>query len=572
MNAPLRTLKSVMSFRTLNPRALAPVVLMTVIAALPARAALVISSAQTSNVTCSGGVCVSTAANAVLNASQLMTMLAAANVTVQSESKARDIVFNAELSWTSTAALTLDSFRSIRVNRNVTDGGTNIFNIAWNGGGSQGGVFSFASAAHLTFWDLHSMLTINGHAYTLVSCVSSLAQAASGNPSGRFALAASCDAGPDGVYSVAPVSQPFAGAFEGFKNSIANLRIADLSGSHDVGLFADFDNTAAVENLRLTKLSVRGGNGVSVGGLVGNATSAPISGVTVAGTVGGGVSSFVGGLAGRARNVTSSTSAGTVTGGDDAEVGGLLGQSSGGLSLSSSSATVAAGNTVNMSASAGGLVGYAVGASVTSSFATGKISVGDAPAGNAGFAGGLVGSDDEAELQTSYATGAVKGGANSVLGGLDGNAFGSIDQCFALGSIKGRAGAVVGGLVGHNSAPVSNSFALGKVKSGQGSTVGGFVGQNSNVLTSDYSAGHVKGAVAGGFAGYDQGSSASSYWDTTTSGSAKGTGTCASTCQVTGLTDAELKSALPAGFDTSIWGIDAAINGGLPYLLAVSPP
>ena len=39
----------------------------------------------------------------------------------------------------------------------------------------------------------------------------------------------------------------------------------------------------------------------------------------------------------------------------------------------------------------------------------------------------------------------------------------------------------------------------------------------------------------------------------------------------TGLTDAALKSALPAGFDPAIWGQSATINNGYPYLLD-NPP
>jgi hypothetical protein len=40
---------------------------------------------------------------------------------------------------------------------------------------------------------------------------------------------------------------------------------------------------------------------------------------------------------------------------------------------------------------------------------------------------------------------------------------------------------------------------------------------------------------------------------------------------VTGLTTEQLQSGLPEGFDPSIWGESADINGGLPYLLA-NPP
>lgn len=43
------------------------------------------------------------------------------------------------------------------------------------------------------------------------------------------------------------------------------------------------------------------------------------------------------------------------------------------------------------------------------------------------------------------------------------------------------------------------------------------------------------------------------------------------TSGVAGLTTEQLQSGLPAGFDPSIWGEDAKINHGLPYLLA-NPP
>jgi hypothetical protein len=40
---------------------------------------------------------------------------------------------------------------------------------------------------------------------------------------------------------------------------------------------------------------------------------------------------------------------------------------------------------------------------------------------------------------------------------------------------------------------------------------------------------------------------------------------------ITGVTDAQLKSGLPEGFDPKIWGSDPKINNGYPYLLA-NPP
>ena len=41
---------------------------------------------------------------------------------------------------------------------------------------------------------------------------------------------------------------------------------------------------------------------------------------------------------------------------------------------------------------------------------------------------------------------------------------------------------------------------------------------------------------------------------------------------LTGLTDAQLKSGLPAGFDPAVWGQSAGINNGYPYLLSNPPP
>jgi hypothetical protein len=40
---------------------------------------------------------------------------------------------------------------------------------------------------------------------------------------------------------------------------------------------------------------------------------------------------------------------------------------------------------------------------------------------------------------------------------------------------------------------------------------------------------------------------------------------------LTGLTDAQLKSGLPPGFDPKIWGQSPSINNGYPYLLS-NPP
>ncbi|HEY1637039.1 MAG TPA: hypothetical protein VGF62_00835, partial [Rhizomicrobium sp.] len=72
----------------------------------------------------------------------------------------------------------------------------------------------------------------------------------------------------------------------------------------------------------------------------------------------------------------------------------------------------------------------------------------------------------------------------------------------------------------------------------------------------------------------DAGSITSSYWDLDkgVGDPSKGAGNRSNDIGITGLTDAQLKLALPAGFDPTIWGEKKTINNGYPYLLANPPP
>ena len=81
----------------------------------------------------------------------------------------------------------------------------------------------------------------------------------------------------------------------------------------------------------------------------------------------------------------------------------------------------------------------------------------------------------------------------------------------------------------------------------------------------------------GGLIGYDYvspGDLSSTYWDTTTSGitnASQGAGFPANDPGIKAKTTTQLKSALPNGFSSAIWGESAPINGGLPYLLSLPP-
>jgi hypothetical protein len=193
----------------------------------------------------------------------------------------------------------------------------------------------------------------------------------------------------------------------------------------------------------------------------------------------------------------------------------------------------------------------------------------------------------------SYATGAVTTGNScgtycvSNAGGLvGGTSFGSIQQPYATGAVSAGYNAHDGGLVGElTDASVDSSYSSGPVQAGTTSEAGGLVGYRSfgqgygAPITASYSMGAVSGDIAGGLIGYDQLSSAGSlsfdYWDLDTSGisdPSRGAGNVANDPGITGLSDAQLKSGLPSGFDPSIWAENPSINGGLPYLLANPPP
>ena len=174
-------------------------------------------------------------------------------------------------------------------------------------------------------------------------------------------------------------------------------------------------------------------------------------------------------------------------------------------------------------------------------------------------------------------------------GGLVAYNAGLISQSYATGRVKTWLGLETdaGGLVGYNEAgdgQILNSYTLGTVHDGQGNCCefGGLVGENGDgaTITGAYAAGRIsKNAQShgGGLVGDDgsmPGSIANGYWDLDKgiSNPAQGAGNIPNDPGITGLSDAQLKSRLPAGFDPGIWGQNSKINDGYPYLLANPPP
>jgi len=508
-----------------------------------ANAAVEISTRPTANMTCSGGVCTPTAKKAVLNVSDLTGMLASGDVTIRSDAPSKDIEIDAALSWTSTQRLTLDSYQSIAFNKPVVVAGTGALTITTNDGG-LGGDFGFAEKAPVKFWDLSSSLIINGHNYSLVDNLNTLALDIRRNGSGYYALAKSINR-QNHVYAKSPIKGGFGGVFEGLGNTISNLHIVDDQDKDDVALFSEAVFPAVIRDIGLISVNFSGANNQIVGSLVGELYGiSTIKNVYATGRILGGNGSFIGGLVGKDvfSGISNSHAAVDVSGGDGA----------------------AGGN--DGTTAVGGLVGYYAGDSdggeITQSYSTGTVS-----GGNNALVGGLVGYDNGAclpfvcRIVQSYATGAVSGGESASIGGLVGeNAGAWIINSYATGAVTGTDDAKAGGLIGWNtdgddggpvSPTVSYSYSTGAVMAGSGSQIGGLIGND----TADTE-------------------NTSIFWDLDTSGigdPSQGAGNIANDPGITGLSDAQLKAGLPPGFDKKVWKQSATLNNGYPYLID-NPP
>ena len=337
-------------------------------------------------------------------------------------------------------------------------------------------------------------------------------------------------------------SNAYQGTFNGQGHTISGLTINQPSSSY-AGLFGDTGNSATVENVNLTNVSVTGS--AYAGGLVG-VNDATITSCTSSGTVTGDV--YVGGLLGiNAGAVTGSSSAGTVIGNaNSTAVGGLVGEAQfGSISNSTSSATVTVGSG---SDDTGGLVGLNL-APVTNCSTTGSVTGDEVVGGLVGWnesgtitgsgssstlngsldVGGLVGTNS-GSISTSFATGSVDG--SSVAGGLVGwNDAGTITTSYATGPVTGLT--QIGGFAGTNEGSIANCSSIGAVNApGFSDQVGGFVGwDDSGTITDSYTTGTItttsgEASEVGGLVGADSsGTYINAFWDSSTAGVTLGVGT-----------------------------------------------
>ncbi len=569
------------------------------VATVPAQGLVSISAGPTKNMNCSGGVCTATALHAVLNVSDLTNMLASGNLRVVSGAQAMDIDVFAAFSWVSGKRLTLDANRSIAFMRPVTVAGAGSLTLLINDGG-RGGDYTFTGNGSVAFWDLNSSLMINGTAFTLVGDIATLSQDILDNPSGHYALAQSFSS--VGTYTNSPVQRPFTGTFEGLGNSITGLRISGLNADQDLGLFLTLGAGGVIRDLTFLRANVGGissgnvgaiaahsfgtiqnsqvgghifgQNAANLGGLVGfNDTGSAIIGSTVSAKVvnQNTGSTNNGGLAGRSDGmVRSSLVTGMVKARCCSTLGGLIGYntSHGNVSLSHATGPVRGYNTPNV----GGLIGRNDG-TIAASFASGYVTGGVESGGLVGFNTGTV--------SASHASGSVKPNYNygSAAGGLVAQNSGLIRTSYATGPVTSFGPVGLGGLVGGNTGQLKDCYATGAITTAHYGTDGGLVAGNQGTIVRVYSTGLLSvggDTFAGGLIGVDQSyqSISAAYWDLDTSGIShldQGAGSPPNDPGITGLSDAQLKSALPAGFASNVWGQSAGINNGYPYLLQ-NPP
>jgi filamentous hemagglutinin family protein len=536
-----------------------------------------------------------------------------------------DIIVTSALSWDTTAKLTLDAYHSVIIDASVSATKKGTLTVLTDDGGT-GGILQF-NGGNVTFANLNSKLTINGASYILVSGLPGYLADIAKEGFQNYALAASYTA--SGTYHAAAIAYLQQGIFEGLGNTISNLKIVDTSTSDAVGLFGTSSDTAVIRDLNLTNVSIRSasvGNAENpgfvgvIGGLIGQ-NNGILYGDYVSGTITAtGDNADVGGLAGMNVGTIDESHTDITIKGDWSNaatsngglVGGLVGISeaqNGAVTDPISNSSAVVDITVNAGALAGGLIG-SNDSPITDSYATGTLHGN----GASSVLGGLVGSEsgEYGGIMDSYAAVKVGGGADVRAGGLVGysgqSGEYSIEQSYATGSVSGGIGSFVGGLIGYdNGISISDSYATGAVTALGSSSAGGFAGENDVSLANCYATGNVKagtdsnaggltglndatrigvddsystgrvtastGSLVGGLIGWDMTDTTTmnSYWDKTTSRISQGAGNTSGDPGITGLTTVQFQSGLPTGFSSSIWGENASINGGLPYLLSLPP-
>ena len=323
----------------------------------------------------------------------------------------------------------------------------------------------------------------------------------------------------------------YTGTFNGLGHTISNLSINRTSTDY-IGLFGEISSSAAISNVGLVGGSLQGNN--YVGGLVANNNGGTVSYSYVKGNVTiTGNDPKVGGLVGINSGTVRNSyiqSTGSVTGGT--EVGGLVGENWATINLSYSLVTVNGNNRV------GGLVGV--------NYSTGTI-------------------------DKSYSNSVVNDqGQQNLVGGLVGLNYGSISNSYATGDLPFFSGvSSVGGLVGGNYGPISNSYATGSVNGS--SYIGGLIGTNGGTVSNSFYNSDINPTLNGIGNNSGNGVAVPDVVGTVWGMSSAAMQTQTNFTNATGTNPDHTNNGqnAPSWNFTNIWGVNPAINQGLPYFISL---
>ncbi len=239
----------------------------------------------------------------------------------------------------------------------------------------------------------------------------------------------------------------FKGDFDGKGYSIKNLKIMDCQNYS--GLFGHVAG-GTYRNVALDVLITGTSSRSYVGGFIGVAESASVSGVSVSGDVIAG--SKVGGIIGEARygctisNVSNTALVEGQSTSSGSNVGGIVGSMSGtGSSMNSLSYATNSGSISSSGGAVGGIVGYGPGridncknsGKVTSTYAMSSTYSTTAVGGVVGYL-----SNSDSRLSNSYNTGAVKATQGAAAGGIVGELHNSsydevtVEKCYNAGTVE----------------------------------------------------------------------------------------------------------------------------------------
>lgn len=231
-----------------------------------------------------------------------------------------------------------------------------------------------------------------------------------------------------------PINPDYALTYDGNGHSISNVR----ASAESAGLFGSVTTVSSISNIELIDFTITGTN--SAGALAGTLTNCDVTNVLARNTPG------------KAATMIQSTSG---------SAGGLIGKLDGGSVSYSAAAMI-----VNGSSNAGGLIGeytsaddsaetteikgcYSGGHTSNGSYKLWVITAGHGYDVTGATAGGLIGSAGSATISSSYSTCSVSA---PTAGGFVGSAGGKITDCYCTGLVSGNSAFIGSGKLANGSA------------------------------------------------------------------------------------------------------------------------